>query len=178
MPRVKGPGSDVHLTPPEIWERVSKLSVDQDRYVFDPCPHPWTIDGLEDDWPLEMRDTAYVNPPFSDLDNWAYTVTHNYLRTKANIMTLVPVRTSQPYWPELCHTARAIAFWRGNKERGGLLGRRVRFLDKDGIQQAGAPFDTAIFLATPYTAVVRRFAEVFSDVCTIVYVQRSVLDVE
>jgi hypothetical protein len=163
------PGDDVHLTPPEIWERVERVS----GRVFDPCPHPFTVDGLTcGPWALQPGDVAYVNPPFSDLERWSRR-SADHGAAGDTVVVLVPARTSQPYWTVLCSASSDIAFWTGDRDHGGKLGRRVRYLNRDGVRQAGAPFDTALFLMTTSLDHRSRFRAAFSDVATIVALRRS-----
>ena len=132
-------GSDVHLTPPEILDRLHVVS----RDWYDPCPHPrGDVDGLDCGWPEEIP--AYVNPPFSNLGGWTSAVISHADRG-GDVVLLVPARTSQTYWTKAMRAAAAVHFWTGNTDRGGKIGRRVRFLSPDGKRQAGAPFDVALF---------------------------------
>jgi hypothetical protein len=162
------PGSDVHLTPPEIWERLDRIA----PAWFDPCPHPYEEDGLASVWPDAP---TYVNPPFSDLEPWAEKVCREAWARFANrdgtrkwapMVALVPVRPSQPYFGRLLMLCNAVALWTGDKDQGGTLGRRVRFLDAAGKRQAGAPFDTAIFYFG--SAPRATFMAAFRDVAKVV----------
>jgi hypothetical protein len=162
MTRHKGPGSDVHLTPPEVWDRVQ--AVEPGATWFDPCPHPWTVCGLSNVW---GDGPTYVNPPFSDLLRWAARA-HEAGARGETVVVLVPVRTSQPYWSRLAMSASDIAFWTGDKDHGGKIPRRVRFLRPDGTRQAGAPFDTALFLLSNDLVHRERFERAFGDVATVV----------
>lgn len=64
-----------------------------------------------------------------------------------------------------------MAYWTGDKDRGGKLSRRIRFLDAQGKRQAGAPFDAALFLLSNDVLCRSRFEAAFSDVATIARVR-------
>lgn len=186
------PGADDHLTPLEILERVRRVA----RIDLDPCGNPDALivtrehdatdfwggehtDGLAQDWSLYVKPgydshagLFYANPPFSDIHPWVKKALETARQGHTGIV-LVPCRTSQPYWATLCENAAAIAFWEGTADyikRGqpGYLPRRVRFLRPDGTRQAGAPFDTALFLLTQRPTHLVRFVRAFGDVATIV----------
>jgi hypothetical protein len=172
-----GPGSDVHLTPPEIWARLARVA--GEGHLFDPCPHPWVIDGvagvdgLGEDWPWQPGQVDYTNPPFSALLDWTVQAI-DHARMGRTGVVLVPVRSSQPYWARLVGYADTVAYWRGTTDAntvdpatGTVLARRVRFMDANGERQSGAPFDTALFLLTEDQIHRERFCEAFGDVATI-----------
>lgn len=153
------PGSDVHLTPPEIWERVMATL---GKIVRDPCPHPrpdghCALEGGPWEGPF------YLNPPFSDLDAFCEKAARS-----AEGIVLVPCRTSQPYWGTLTRAASVVAYWTGDRDRGGKLPRRIRFLDAFGVRQPGAPFDAALFLLSESRGTQGAFIDAFSDVATVV----------
>lgn len=160
------PGSDVHLTPPEIWQRVGQVA---DGPVLDPCPHPFVKDTLGDPW--EPSHLAYVNPPFTALEAFSRKAVETMERGYS-VIVLVPCRSSQPFWSVLCDAASHVAFWDGNadytrKKDPGYLPRRIRFLRPDGTRQAGAPFDAALFLLSYQKPIRVRFEYAFVDVATI-----------
>lgn len=63
-------------------------------------------DGLEEEW----RGTTFVNPPFSDLADWAAKCASS---PHAEVVLLLPARTDTRYWHEHVRKADAICFWRG-----------------------------------------------------------------
>lgn len=63
------PGNDVHLTPPEVWDRVWSVG---GGVVYDPCPHPFRADALgPEPWDITLGRIGYVNPPFSNIEAFA-----------------------------------------------------------------------------------------------------------
>lgn len=167
------PGEDITLTPPEIWERLGKIP-DTGHALFDPCPHPRPVaDALEGEiWDVGFRNVGYVNAPFSDLYPWQRKVVRTALAGHT-MVSLVPARTSQPFWRALSNASAMVAYWCGTEgARGpGYLSRRVRFLNKEGQRMSGAPFDTAIFLLTRDPIHRDRFLEAFADVATVVQIR-------
>lgn len=160
------PGEDVTLTPPEIWERLERIG----GGVYDPCPHPrpegW--DGLTAPWVIPTGQVGYANPPFSGLLAWSFKASVEHHTNYRSVVVLVPCRTSQPYWALLHRNACTVAYWTGDKDHGGKLPRRIRFLDKTGKRMPGAPFDAALFLMSSNEEHRARFAAAFQDVATIV----------
>ena len=165
------PGEDVTLTPPEIWERLERVP-GPGGSLWDPCPHPWTRDGLTEEWPHAPGQVDYCNPPFSALHAWSSRC-GEYAERGRTVIALVPCRTSQPYWRVLNEHANTVAYWTGDKDIGGAIPRRIRFLTRDGRRMAGAPFDAALFLLTTDLEHRARFRAAFADVSTIVTLRRS-----
>lgn len=170
------PGSDVHQTPLEVWDRVFYVADGKD--VFDPCPHPFVQDALDPEflWDPGPRGVNYVNPPFTLLEQFA-TKARETARMGHTGIQLVPCRSSQPYWGILAGVASRIAFWTGNghtvdRKDPHYLPRRLRFLDANGKRQAGAPFDTALFLLSNDAIHQARFEYAFADVATVVHLAR------
>lgn len=178
MPRVgklgNTAGEDIAVTPPEILERLLRVSAT--GTIFDPCPHPWAgdADGTLGDWPVALRQLAYINAPFSLLEAFSREVVR-HSRSGIDTCALVPVRTSQPSWRLLVREQGPVlvAFWCGDKDEGGSLPRRVRFMDKDGKRQAGAPFDTALILSSTDLGVRARFVQEFAAVATVIRAGRA-----
>jgi len=49
------------LTPPDVFKKLD----DEFHFTFDPCPYPFTKDGIEISW----GESNYVNPPFKKADS-------------------------------------------------------------------------------------------------------------
>jgi len=170
------PGADVYLTPPEVWARLHQVVPETapGGGWWDPCPHPRpAADAVEACWPTDRA--IYMNPPFSDLERFsAKAASHSQAGLMRGVWTplvvLVPVRTSQPYWRTLCSKASLIAFWTGDKDQGGTIPRRMRFLGPTGQRLAGAPCDVALMMLTWGASDRSNFVHAFEDVATIVEV--------
>lgn len=55
--------SDERYTPPEVIQPLVKVFGE----LWDPCPKDWEVDGLSIVW----RNKSFVNPPYSQMLDWA-----------------------------------------------------------------------------------------------------------
>jgi site-specific DNA-methyltransferase (adenine-specific) len=99
-------GSDYWLTPPDILADLEKKYGD----YFDPCPRNPDFDGLEIDWP--RHGWVYVNPPYSNITEWAKKAYHEHLKG-CNVIMLIPARTDTRYFHDYINEKAEIKFIKG-----------------------------------------------------------------
>lgn len=167
--------SDEWCTPQVVLDRVCRF---WGRIDLDPCSNEHSPvvarqricraqgdgDGLVDDWQCVLesevfyrtRPTVYVNPPYSQLSEWASkTVGFVLSHTHAEVISLVPAYTDTKWWNTLVWTtADAVAYWRG----------RLKFIDPEGKKDMPARFPSAVVYHGPRAT---DFARAFGDVARV-----------
>lgn len=105
----------------------------KDKYKdwFDPCPYPkleW--DGLNIEW----GDKNFVNPPYSNIKEWAEKCMIESKKGKT-VHLLIPARTDTKYFHEFILPYAKIEFIKG----------RLKFLSLDNLSKnQSAPFSSII----------------------------------
>ena len=133
-------------TPPEVWQGVlGRLGID--RFDLDPCSpggngpgvipcaDRYTVadDGLVRSWG-EAGAVVWVNPPYGRaLAMWVDKMIMEAARG-VKVIALVPARTGTKWWHRAIEGGGKPEFLRG----------RVRFIGRDGVPGAAAPFDSAL----------------------------------
>ena len=132
-------------TPPEVWKSVlDRLGID--RFDLDPCSpgdgpgaipcadrYTQSDDGLTRSWG-ETGSVVWVKPPYGRaLGAWIDKMIVEASRG-VKVIALVPARTGTKWWHNALEGGGRPEFLRG----------RVRFIGKDGVPGAAAPFDSAL----------------------------------
>jgi|GEM_PF-494624 len=146
--------SDQHFTPDVVLERVRRVA----PIGLDPCANENAIvnarhefllssgiDGLREDW--RGYGTVFVNPPYSNIADWARKLVHEAARN-IEIIALLPSRTDTRWMHDyILETATAVCFWRG----------RLKFSNAKN----SAPFPSLVAYWGPNE---ERFRNAFDDV--------------
>ena len=122
-------GYDLWQTPSDLLEKLTE----EFGEMFDPCPANWdmTFDGLEIDWEA----INFVNPPYSNIKEWAKKCHDEWLKGKTVIL-LIPSRTCTAYFHDYIYEKAELRFLRG----------RLKFVDprNPGGKRNGAPFPSVL----------------------------------
>lgn len=126
--------SDEYSTPMDLFNELNN----EFHFNLDPCSskynhkcdHYYTIedDALSFNWGKDI--IAFVNPPYSDLLNWAEKCFCEWFFNHNTIVMLVPVRTSTKWFQKYVYPYCEIRF----------LPKRIKF---EGTKST-APFDSMI----------------------------------
>lgn len=133
--------TDERETPPELYQeivrRVGRPSLDVCATKQNTkCPTFYTPfdDGLSQPWAVNF----WMNPPYSDVQEWASKACREVVNHSVRGIVLVPSATETAWWATLWDFAAEVAF----------LTPRVRFL-KDGKPMGSPPFGSAVFVLEP-----------------------------
>lgn len=133
-------------TPPEIWKRALEL-FGRNEFDLDPCSpgegsaipcrdrYTSADDGLKRSWG-ESGALAWVNPPYGTaLTCWIDKIIAES-KKGVQVIALVPARTGTKWWHRALESGARPEFIKG----------RIRFLDKNGVPNDPAPFDSAFLI--------------------------------
>ena len=121
-------GNDLCMTPLAILEDIES----EFGEYFDPCPANWdrSFDGLEIEWGA----VNFVNPPYSQIAEWARKSEEEWAKGKTVIM-LIPPRTCTKYFHDHIYGKAELRFFRG----------RLKFRDPStGEPMRPAPFPSML----------------------------------
>jgi len=93
MPPAK---SDIHITPNRVFDLIKEYWDYNKKDFFDPCPVNPRWDGLKISW----EKLNFVNPPYSELENFVLKAIDESLNDKNTIM-LLPSKTEQFWFHEI-----------------------------------------------------------------------------
>ena len=123
-------GNDLCMTP--LW--LLKEIEEEYGEIFDPCPSNWdeSFDGLEIEWSHDK--VNFVNPPYSQIAQWANKCEQEWLNGKTVIL-LIPPRTDTKYFHSHIYRKARLRFIKG----------RLKFRDPEtGKEMASAPFPSML----------------------------------
>lgn len=99
---------DNYSTPKEVYASLN----DEFNFDFDPCPLGGS-NGLQSPW----GSVNFVNPPYSDMSNWARKA-HEEWKLGKTVVMLIPSRTDTRYWHDYIMKATEIRFIKGRLKFG------------------------------------------------------------
>ncbi len=103
-------GNDIWTTPKEFYDKLNL----EFNFDFDPCPIDPTFNGLEIEW----GSSNFVNPPYSNLKEWAKKSIIEWRKGKT-VVLLIPARTDTAAWHDYIMLSSDIRFIRGRLKFGG-----------------------------------------------------------
>lgn len=110
--------SDNWSTPKEIYSKY----VDELGY-YDPCPLYGDDTNLKDclfGEQTNVNKNMFVNPPYSNIEDWIDWVIEMYDKYNKNITLLIPSRTDTKYFHRLLNCNPDLEFIKGRLKFGGL----------------------------------------------------------
>ena len=93
-----------YKTPENLYKKLDK----EFKFNFDPCPLNPKFDGLNIEWGT----SNFVNPPYSQIDEWIKKGYSEWLKNKT-VIFLIPSRTDTKYFHNYCLKANEIRFIEG-----------------------------------------------------------------
>ena len=141
--RPQGTDRDERETPPELFRFITArtgpliLDVCATR-ANTKCDSFLSLENGHDGLAVPWGHNFWMNPPYSDVETWAYKAVNEAAGNKVRGVVLVPAATETAWWQVLWNEACEVAF----------LAPRVRFL-KDGVPMGSPPFGSAVFVLGP-----------------------------
>lgn len=130
----------------DLWETPMyffKLLDNEFNFTLDPCAskenrkckkfYSEETNGLIRDWKGE---TAFVNPPFSDIKEWVRKCYNEGQKDKTTVVMIIPSRTDTKYWHKFVMKAHEIRFCVG----------RVNFLRNGEKAKNGSAFPLSVVI--------------------------------
>ena len=110
--------SDNWSTPKEIYDKyVNELN------YYDPCELYKNDTILKDNLfknKCKINKNMFINPPYSNIDEWVEWALYNYDKYKKHIILLIPSRTDTIYFHKLLQSNCDLEFIKGRLKFGGL----------------------------------------------------------
>jgi site-specific DNA-methyltransferase (adenine-specific) len=105
--------SDEWETPLDFYQGLDSIY----HFTLDPCSTSDNAkckkfftakeNGLEQSWKGE---TVFINPPYSNISDWAKKCNYEYIRNNATTVMLIPARTDTDYFHLYCMEATSYGF--------------------------------------------------------------------
>lgn len=102
--------SDDWSTPKDVYDALNK----EFNFNYDPCPLKAGFDGL---FIGKWNSCSFVNPPYSNIKDWAKRSYEEYLKGNTVVM-LIPSRKDTKWWHEYIMKATEIRFIKGRLKFG------------------------------------------------------------
>jgi phage N-6-adenine-methyltransferase len=152
--RTGGSEQDEWRTPRHIVEaiddHVARIAIDAFASKQNCVGRSYLKDALADEWEMHRLGVVFCNPPYSIMKLCAPRMREQQLKRGFSMVSLVPVRSSEKWWPVLTDTADAVIYFVG----------RLKFMLPDGTtKKSGAPFPSALVLHDVSRTRARKLAE-------------------